>query len=647
MMKRNVYLAQVNNRFGNNCFLPYSAGMLQAYAQSIPEIKSEYDFKGFVFLREPIADVIARMERPDVFGASCYIWNWEYSKALAKAVKEAFPSCLIVLGGPHVPVRSEGFFQEHPWADILIHYEGEATFAEVLLRRIHEEEYFRDDFGEIKGLSINAGPATIVTPPRERLSDLDRIPSPYLTGVFDGLMRLPYDFHATQETHRGCPYSCTFCDWGSNTLAKVKQFSTDRLVDEYEWMARNKIDLLYNADANYAMLPRDYELTEKMVKVKEKYGYPNKFRAAYAKNSNEKVFKVAELLNQAGMNKGITLSFQSMDDNTLNIVKRKNIKVKDFQNLIRRYRQAGIATYSELIIGLPGESYDSFADGINTLIEAGQHDSLQIYTCEVLPNSEMNHPEYRRVHEIKTARAPVLHFHATPSNDPYPEYYELVVGTKTLPEEDWMRCQLFAWAVQSFHCLGLTQAIAVFLHHYCGVSYRKFYEGLLRFAELNLGTVIGFARHAAYLSFRCLRQGQEWGFHRERFGDIIWPVEEGGFLNCIVAKERFYLELATWIQETFGMETTLLVDLISYQDAVVKAPGQSARQPLLLRHNIHEFLEECYLGNGVPLFRHDCRYHVLAKPYTDLKEFAREVVWYGRKGGTFQNLVERDWGVRQ
>lgn len=647
-MKRNIYLCQVNNRFGNSCFLPYSAGMLQAYAQSIPEIREVYDFKGFIFLRESIKDVLARLENPEVFAASCYIWNFQYTKALAKAVKEAYPDCLIVLGGPHVPVRSEGFFQENPWADVLIHYEGEVTFAEVLKENLK----FDPEFEKVPGITFRCGDyvkrenglwewRATKTPPRERINDLDRLPSPYLTGVFDDLMHLSYDFHATQETHRGCPYSCTFCDWGSNTLAKVKSFSTERLEAEFTWMAHHRIDLLYNADANYGLLPRDTELTERMIEVKNKYGFPNKFRAAYAKNSNEKVFNISKKLNDAKMSKGTTLSFQSMDDNTLQIVKRKNIKVNDFQNLMNRYREAGIPTYTELIIGLPGESYESFANGIDTLLQAGAHGSLQVYTCEVLPNSEMGYPEYRKVHEIKTVHTPVLHFHATPSADPYPEMYELAVATKTLSEDDWMQCQMFAWAVQAFHCLGLTQSIAVFLHHYKGVSYRAFYERLLEFARLNPHLLIGEAYRQALQSFLNLKDGLPWGFRDEKFDNIIWPVEEGGFLSCVVSRELFYLEISEWIQDTFELETSLLCDLIAYQESVVRGLGQKVKQPLLLRHNLHEYLESCYRGESMNLTRVDSRYEVHASPYTDLPTYAKEVVWYGRKGGKFQNEVRR------
>ena len=40
---------------------------------------------------------------------------------------------------------------------------------------------------------------------RARTQNLEVLPSPYVAGCFDYLMGEPYDFHASQETHRGCP----------------------------------------------------------------------------------------------------------------------------------------------------------------------------------------------------------------------------------------------------------------------------------------------------------------------------------------------------------------------------------------------------------------------------------------------------------
>ena len=54
------------------------------------------------------------------------------------------------------------------------------------------------------------------------MKDLDVIPSPYLTGFFEKIMNDYPDvkFHATWESNRGCPFKCSFCDWGELKVGK-------------------------------------------------------------------------------------------------------------------------------------------------------------------------------------------------------------------------------------------------------------------------------------------------------------------------------------------------------------------------------------------------------------------------------------------
>lgn len=806
-MKRHVHLFQVNNLYAKSAFLPYSVGLLQAYAQKDPVIREEYEFKELGFLREPVKSVVARMDRPSVVGISCYIWNGAYSLALAKAVKEAFPACLVVLGGPHVPVRSEGFFQQHPYADLLVHYEGEQAFKDILLERLNPVP----DYHKVKGLTVKIeGNDSHKTGPRDRIGNLDEIPSPYLEGVFDRLLDLPYEFHPSFESDRGCPFSCSFClsgdslvntlyglipiselarrfttvpvftvdrktgnleteiannirmtrqnaklvrvrysgphlrwidctpdhkflnfsktsrriedvfeveaqnlrpgdsilstnkaclsmprethrvsfiatnavfaldgisvstveavepidglhdvycltapefgwffannvlvkncDWGSNTLAKMKKYSTERMEEEIEWVGKKRLDLMYGCNANFGIFDRDVRLTEKMVEMKQKYGYPNKFRTAYAKNSGERVYQIAKMLHEAGMNKGVTLSFQSMDEGTLTAVKRKNIGTKMYSDLMQRYRKEGIATYSEIIIGLPGESYESFANGIDSLLNAGGHDGLNVYTCEALPNSELSDPAYRARYGITTIHTPVLFYHATPSPDDHVERYEIVTSTNTLPPEDWLKCELFAWAVQAMHCLPLTQIIAVFLKHYAGVPYRKFYEEMLIFAEIRPDTVLGRAYKKAREFFKAWRDGKTVPLTDERFGPITWPTEEFGFLLCMAEKEKFYNEIYSWILYLVDDHgESYLDDVFEYQQEMIRSPEAPKEKIESASFDVRAYINECWQGKEKPTLTPGWFGYFLAqaKAYSELESYAKECVWYARKGGSF------------
>ena len=637
-MKRNVYLAQVNNRYGRSAFLPYSVGLLHAYAQGDEEIRSSYRFPEILWWREPPDTVVSRMREwpPDVLGVSCYIWNWEYSKALSSAVKREYPGCLVVAGGPHVPEDVPvGFFQYHPFFDILVHHEGELSFALILKGRLAD-----DAIPQVPGTTFPNRDGTARSIPSASRTQLERIPSPYLTGVFDELITKPnVDWDASQETHRGCPYACTFCDWGSAVFTKVRRFPEDRIYTEYEWMAAHGIGLLYNCDANYGLFPRDVELTQQLAALKQQHGFPQQFRAAYAKNSNKRVVQIGKILNDAGMCKGVTLSFQSLDPHTLRLIKRKNMDINDFSGLVATYKAAGIPTYTELILPLPGETYDSFCDGVDTLLDAGQHDALNIYPCMILPNSEMSQPGHRELHGIQSVVVPDLGDHTVPANDPYQETKGLVVATATMPLEDWRRAYVFGLIVQGFHSMGLTQYAAITVRAFA-VTYRQFYER-------PIIQIPDAARRAGESADR-LAGGEPVTEVLPLFGSTTWTPEESLFLTCIQddsQRAELRLELKKLLVDLLRNCTSdpegLARDVMVFQDAIVANPQSPRRQTVSLRYDLPTF----FASNDVEYLLHErpgkFEFSHPSAYGGDYERYAREVVWYGRKASRWRAGVAR------
>ena len=130
---RNVYFVQVDvsaSLGAQNAYLPYTAGILAANAWTSDIVKSNFLFKEFIFLREDIAGVVARMDAPAVVAFSNYCWNTEYNKTLAAAVKEKYPDCITVFGGHNVP-NDFSFLEKYPYIDILCHGEGEDTVKKL------------------------------------------------------------------------------------------------------------------------------------------------------------------------------------------------------------------------------------------------------------------------------------------------------------------------------------------------------------------------------------------------------------------------------------------------------------------------------------------------------------------------------------
>ena len=136
---KNVYLIQINDQLGNAINLPYTIGCLWSYAQTDNIIRNEYQLGSLYFIRKPTKHYVDQMIEPSVVGISCYIWNWEFSKKIAEEIKQKWPNCLIVFGGPHVPVNCIGFFDEHDYVDIIVHYEGEKVFADILKENLKDD----------------------------------------------------------------------------------------------------------------------------------------------------------------------------------------------------------------------------------------------------------------------------------------------------------------------------------------------------------------------------------------------------------------------------------------------------------------------------------------------------------------------------
>ena len=623
-MKR-LYLSQINNSFGGQAFLPYSVGMLWSYAQSQPDIAAAYELGGLLFLREPIEQAVARIVDPDVLAISCYLWNWNYNMALARSVRQQYPQCVIILGGPEVP--SSGFASgDMMMADYLVHDEGEVTFAE-LLRAILDGS----DPGTVQGISYLREGTAYKTAARPRLADLSVIPSPYTSGVFDQLIadHPNMSWHASQETHRGCPYSCTFCDWGSAVYTKIRQFDQPRLVHELTWFGNRKIDLLYNCDANYGIYARDIDLTAEMVRTKQQLGYPQKFRASYAKRSDDKVFTISKMLNDAGMSKGVTLSMQSMDPHTLAVIKRKNIAIEDFRPLVDRYREHSIPTYTELIIGLPGETLTSYKAGIETLLQGGQHDNLVIYTCMVLRNSEMADPTHMAEQGIIKQRVPLMDNHSSTRPDEIPEFNDIVIATNSMPHADWRQAYMISWMVQSLHCLGLTQYLAMD-HWRVNDSYIEFYEKLLRLHQ-GQHTLLGaqIARVERTLD-RMLNGADDLDQSDPRFGDINWPVEELTFLQLKSDAERFYSELKPFLRS--WMTDGHIADAINFQQCWILGPQHISDEQQSYTYDIPAMIKAALRNETGPVIVRSTRLQFTANRYhSSVAQWAREIVWYGRK----------------
>ena len=473
----NLYLCQPNFRFGiagkTGYWIPYSIGCLWSYASQFDDISDNVELKDIIFRRENVDTLVDRLEDPDIIAFSCYMWNWEWSKAVAQRVKERYPKCKIVFGGPQVTDRpkEEEFFKHHPYVDTISLAEGELSFTDILRNLIN---------GKLIDQIYNY----------PRLTDLE-IPSPYLTGVFKNIIEDNPGvlWNGTLETNRGCPFACTFCDWGGLTYSKLKKFPEQKVLQELHWMAQNKMDYVTIADANFGVFTdRDMKFTEELVALQKEYGYPQVVDATWYKNSSEEIMEIVKKFISSGFNRGLTLSVQSMDMDVLEEIKRRNMEFSNLKHIFDICNREQIPSYTELILGLPKETFETWSHGLCEVIEMGQHNAIESWLAQLLENAHLNTPGQREEHEIDTVVVKD-YISGFEEEDGISESVTLVRGTKDMPMPKFIDSWLFAWMINNFHNYGWTQIISRFLRKYKGLSYLEFYNRLWQLIHEDDGNV--------------------------------------------------------------------------------------------------------------------------------------------------------------
>lgn len=634
---KNIYMVQASNTYTGNSFkaayLPYAVGLLIAYAFEDDIIKNEYEFKRFVFTRESTDEVVERLEDPCIVGFSNYIWNTQYNVTLARKIKQKYPDCVIVFGGHNIP-PDNSFLEKYSFVDFLIHGEGEEAFKALLLELLKDAP----DFSSVSNLSYRDGDGfrmnTVAV-----LTKTD-YPSPYLAGLFDYIFDENPDMQldAILETSRGCPRDCAYCDWGCNSQ-RIKLFPIERVFAEIDWFAAHKVKFIWGADANFGAYPRDMEIVDYLVNVREKTGYPERIRTNYSMTHHEAVFEINRKFEKYGLSKeGATLSFQSLNPETLQYIGRRNMSLDKFSKLISMYKKAGVTTYSELIVGLPGETYESFCKGIGSLLAAGQHRMITVYNCEILPNAPMAQPDYMEKHGIRTATIEYLTAH-TEADKEIKETTRYVIGTKTLPTEDWIACNIFTCFEESYHHYGILKFISIYLFKEFGIPYEKFYNDIIDFAKANTDSIAYSTYEKLYAFFKSISLEKPIQLYANKiYGDITWIPKNVAHLDTIYRIDDFYKEIEPLLL-SYGITEEKLAELIKYERTALKYPGRNDFS-VDFDCNWHEYFTAILEDSYVPLTEKKNTVSVHNEYLADnWKDYAIQSTWFGKNGSTFNQGI--------
>jgi len=190
------------------------------------------------------------------------------------------------------------------------------------------------------------------------------------------------------------------------------------------------------ADANFGIfVDRDMEIAQFAVETKNKYGYPKLFDTSWTKNTTSKTLEIAKTLLDGGMFRKFIMALQTLNTDALKNIKRTNVNGSLFKSLVK---DRSVSTATELIVGLPGETLESYKNGVCSLLEM----KIKIITnpLTLFPNSEMSSQSYREEWGIQTKMVK-----STWSSHGVDEWEELVISTKSYNSDDWSEMLLWGW----------------------------------------------------------------------------------------------------------------------------------------------------------------------------------------------------------
>lgn len=392
---------------------------------------------------------------PNLFGFSLYIWSHIEANKLAQEIKRRYPKCLIVYGGPQIDIKySNNFFTSHPWVDLVVPSD---VYGEPIIQHI------LDNFDSLKHQDIpevyyHKGGIKF-----KSQHDFVKRSFKWPTNIFKNNQD-HFDFDKTNslaiyETTRGCPYKCTYCDWGGGTFTKVVKKPLDTIYSEIETLCKNKIENFFIADANFGIYKEDVSIAQHIVAMKNKYGYPLSVTVENAKNNLARVIEIQRILMENKLVFWYKISVQNSNDEIKKNIDRVDIPFEDYLKEILKLKQEYDAPVMvETILGLPGDSYARTLESID-LYHRSTVDIFRSAIWNLLPEAPAYDPVHRKKFDIKTKWFEIYthSFRYKPSalvdagvvtiSNSDSMYVENVISTYSYSKYEW--CDMFAVSMLS------------------------------------------------------------------------------------------------------------------------------------------------------------------------------------------------------
>ena len=397
--------------------------MFQSYythhGRNVPQVDwlpAPYKFNQYKVIEDIYQDGI---QCADIYLFSSYVWNCNIIDRLANHIKTLHPNALCILGGPQIGTNDPKFLATRSMYDFILTptKPGEIFVQELIDSYIATDgKPNLDDISwELRSFKKCSQFMPDYSVYEEHYEFLKESRKYAIDNNIESFMIL--------ETTRGCPYQCSFCEWGGGIGSKVYKKSIEVVERDILALKNAGYTEAFLTDANFgAFLERDLAIF--------KFGWENGLRLTDISTMKSKDlarriklvdtwFSVVGVRpNESNVNRMIdpkelpmfintvpSISIQSVSEVAMKIANRVDLslenKIKLSEHINKRCHEEGYPIPNiELIMGMPGSTLDDFYKEMTILWNFKAWNS-QRHDYMFLPDSELSKPEYLKKHAIE------------------------------------------------------------------------------------------------------------------------------------------------------------------------------------------------------------------------------------------------------
>jgi putative methyltransferase len=447
-MKKNVYFLSFNEGIWHaTMFVPVLWPSAKTYYEKYGHRTDEYNWVlptvEFLSDIDAIKSEIAKAP-PDIFGVSMYVWNYELTLEICSWVKETWPNCLVITGGPHQYFKHHNdWFIKHAFIDASLPSEvyGEIAIADIL----NNYQNGKVDWNKVEQMVYPSKNRKMIlkSPKATYKLDFKWDYSPFkeqqalLTEYIDKFNNAHPDLtiHCKIETTRGCPYECTFCDWGGGVGTKLIKKDIELIKQDIDTLLSWTPASIYMCDSNFGINgDRDVDIIKYIAQKKKESKlaiFPHIQYGGFAKTNRhfDHLKQILTIEAENGLSYVYKISVQTFNQQVLDNIKRVDLRAEEHWELAN-YLQTnyGYEATVELIFGLPGATTDIWYHDFDVPYEKGVY--VRAYEWHMLPEAEAYDDSYRKKFGLITAKKTTNGKWTIPS--------EIVVGSDSMPPKDYV-----------------------------------------------------------------------------------------------------------------------------------------------------------------------------------------------------------------